>query len=72
LVKNQNDLSAGVKRIANDQANCYLIGFVPQDSTFRPDTGLPSFHKITIKVKLQGLTGKHQTVTQWTDFDVVK
>jgi VWFA-related protein len=60
LVRNHNDLGAGVKQIVNDQANYYLIGFVPQDSTFKSDKGARSFHKITIKVKQPGLTVRYR------------
>ena len=59
-IKNHNDLSAGVDKIVNDQANYYLIGFVPNDDTFKSQNGTRPFHKITIKVDRPGLTVRYR------------
>jgi VWFA-related protein len=51
-VINSNDLSGGMHRILNDQKGYYLIGYIPNDSTFRPPLNQPPvFHTITVKVK---------------------
>ncbi len=49
LVKNSNDF--GLKRIAQDQAGYYLIGYRPSGDTFNR-----RFHHIDVKVKRPGLT----------------
>jgi len=55
-VANSNDLSRGMRRILSDQKGYYLIGYVPDDSTFKASgAGHPApFHKITVKVKRAG------------------
>jgi VWFA-related protein len=50
-VLNQNDLSAGLERIIDDQSY-YLIGFVPDDETFDPAS--PKFNNIEVKLKQPG------------------
>lgn len=54
-IQNENDLNQGLQRVLDDQSGYYLIGYRPDDSTFDPRTGRPNFHKITVKVKRQGL-----------------
>jgi VWFA-related protein len=50
-IRNTNDLSAGVRRVLDDQKGYYLIGYRPEESTFDPKTGSRRFHDIKIKVK---------------------
>ena len=59
-VQNRNDLGQGLDRILNDESGYYLIGFVPDDRTFRRDGGFPVFNEIRIKVKQPGLTIRHR------------
>jgi len=49
FIKNTNDLSGGIRRVLNDQENYYLIGFVPDSSTFKGGK-LRSFHNLMVKV----------------------
>jgi VWFA-related protein len=60
-IRNNNDLSAGIKRVLEDQKGYYLIGYRPDESTFDPKTGRRQFHKITLRLKRPGL--KHRTRT---------
>jgi VWFA-related protein len=52
-IHNTNDLSAGLKRLLDDQKGYYLIGYRPDKSTFKNGS---RFHDIRIKVKRPGLT----------------
>jgi VWFA-related protein len=49
-IQNENDLNKGIQRVLDDQAGYYLIGYRPDESTFDPQTGRPTFHKITVKL----------------------
>ncbi|HSD48126.1 MAG TPA: hypothetical protein VLB87_15980, partial [Pyrinomonadaceae bacterium] len=53
-IRNTNDLSGGVKRVMDDQAGYYLIGYRPDDATFDPLKGRTKFHHLTLKVKRAG------------------
>jgi VWFA-related protein len=53
-VRNTNDLSGGVKRVMDDQAGYYLIGYRPDDTIFDPVKGRTKFHHLTLKVKRSG------------------
>ncbi len=55
LVKNNNDIGGGLNRVLNDQKGYYLIGYVPDDDTFKR-SGRPDFHSLKIKVKRPGLS----------------
>lgn len=52
-IHNINDLSAGLKRVLDDQKGYYLIGYRPDKSTFKDRS---RFHDIRIRVKRPGLT----------------
>ena len=54
-IRNSNDLGRGIKRVLDDQRGYYLLGYVPDYSTFRLDRGQRKFHKIAVKVKTAGL-----------------
>lgn len=60
-IRNTNDLSAGIKRVLDDQKGYYLIGYRPEESTFDAATGRRKFHKITLKLKRPGLTHRTRT-----------
>jgi VWFA-related protein len=53
-IKNNNDLSSGIRRVLEDQKGYYLIGYRPDNSTFDPRTGRRTFHKLTLKVTRPG------------------
>lgn len=60
-IRNNNDLSGGIRRVLDDQRGYYLIGYRPDESTFDPKTGRRTFHKISIKVKRPGLKVRSRT-----------
>ncbi len=53
-LRNSNDLSLGIKRALDDQKGYYLLGYVPDEKTFKAESGRHRFHKISIKVKPSG------------------
>lgn len=53
-IKNNNDLSNGIRRVLEDQRGYYLIGYRPETSTFDPRTGRRTFHKLSLKVTRPG------------------
>jgi VWFA-related protein len=53
-IKNNNDLSGGIRRVLEDQKGYYLIGYRPDNATFDPRTGRRTFHKLTLKVERPG------------------
>lgn len=54
-IRNSNDLGRGIKRVLDDQRGYYLLGYVPDYSTFKLDRGQRKFHKIAVKVRTAGL-----------------
>ncbi len=53
-IKNNNDLSGGIKRVLEDQRGYYLIGYRPDNATFDPRTGRRLFHKLSLKITRPG------------------
>ena len=53
-IRNNNDLSAGIRRVMDDQKGYYLIGYRPDESTFDARTGRRLFHKLSLKVTRPG------------------
>jgi VWFA-related protein len=53
-IKNNNDLSNGIRRVLEDQRGYYLIGYRPDNSTFDPRTGRRTFHKLSLKITRPG------------------
>jgi len=53
-IKNNNDLSSGIRRVLEDQKGFYLIGYRPDNSTFDPRTGRRTFHKLALKITRPG------------------
>jgi VWFA-related protein len=53
-IKNNNDLSGGIRRVLEDQKGYYLIGYRPDNSTFDPKTGRRTFHKLSLKIARPG------------------
>jgi VWFA-related protein len=60
-IRNANDLTAGIRRVMEDQKGYYLIGYRPEESTFDPQTGQRRFHRINVKVKRPGLQVRSRT-----------
>src|SRR5205085_2776726 len=60
-IRNNNDLSAGIRKVLDDQKGYYLIGYRPDESTFDPKTGRRTFRKISIKVKRPGVMVRSRT-----------
>lgn len=55
FMHNDNDLNASLRRVLDDQAGYYLIGYRPDPSTFDPETGRRKFHRVRVRVKRPGL-----------------
>ena len=53
-IKNNNDLSNGIRRVLEDQKGYYLIGYRPDSLTFDPRTGRRTFHKLSLKITRPG------------------
>jgi VWFA-related protein len=53
-IRNNNDLSGGIRRVVEDQKSYYLIGYRPDESTFDAKTGRRVFHKLNLKVTRPG------------------
>lgn len=61
FTKNNNDLSRGVSRALQDQEGYYLIGFVPEEATFKTKNGAREFQNITVKVRNAALRVRTRT-----------
>jgi len=53
-IRNNNDLSGGIRRVIEDQKSYYLIGYRPDEATFDTKTGWRTFHKLSLKVLRPG------------------
>jgi VWFA-related protein len=53
LVRNTNDLGAALRRVLDDQQGYYLLGYVPESSTFSARS--PTFHSLAVRVKRDDL-----------------
>jgi hypothetical protein len=53
-IRNNNDLSGGIRRVIEDQKSYYLIGYRPDEATFDKKTGWRTFHKLSLKVLRPG------------------
>jgi len=56
-----NNLSEGFSRVLDDQKGYYLIGYVPEEATFKAVQGKRPFHNIALKVKRPGLRVRSRT-----------
>lgn len=52
-IRNNNDLSSGIRTVLEDQKSYYLIGYRPEDSTF-DRFGRRKFHHLSLKVTRPG------------------
>ena len=55
FVRNTNNMSEGVGRVLDDQKGYYLIGYIPEHSSFKDVRGKREFHNLSLKVKRAGL-----------------
>ncbi|MEK6324474.1 MAG: VWA domain-containing protein [Acidobacteriota bacterium] len=61
FVRNTNDIAGGINRVLDDQKGYYLLGYIPEQSTFKVVQGRRKFHKISVKVKRAGLRVRSRT-----------
>jgi VWFA-related protein len=71
-IYNNNDLAQGIQRVFDDQNGYYLIGYRPDESTFDPKTARNKFHKISLKVKRNGVSVRTRTGFYGVSEDVVE
>jgi VWFA-related protein len=57
-IRNNNDLSDGIKRMLDDQQGYYLIGYRPDEGTFDPKK--VRFNDLKIKIKRPGLKVRYR------------
>ncbi len=55
-----NNIAQGIQRVVDDQRGYYLIGYVPDDSTFN-ELGRRTFHKLQVLVKNPKLRVRSRT-----------
>jgi VWFA-related protein len=58
---NGNDLNWGLQRVLDDQADYYLLGYHPAESTLQGKNGTSDFHRIQVKVSRAGLHVRAQS-----------
>src|SRR4029078_2283908 len=51
----------GIGRVLDDQKGYYLLGYIPEQSTFKVLQGRRKFHNISVKVKRAGLRGRSRS-----------
>ncbi|MEJ7617612.1 MAG: VWA domain-containing protein [Pyrinomonadaceae bacterium] len=61
FVRNNNDLTSGIRRVINDKQGYYLIGYRPDQATFDAATGRRKFHRVEVKVKRPGVSVRSRT-----------
>lgn len=61
FIFNTNDIADGLRRAVDDQRGYYLLAYTPDESTFAPKAGPRDFHKLTVRVKREGLTVRSRT-----------
>ncbi|HEX8184450.1 MAG TPA: VWA domain-containing protein, partial [Blastocatellia bacterium] len=44
FLRNNNDLNLGIRRALKDQESYYLIGYIPNETTFKSKSGTRSYH----------------------------
>ena len=61
FVRNTNDISDGISRVLDDQRGYYLLGYIPEQATFKRVQGQRAFHRISVKVKPTRLRVRSRT-----------
>lgn len=59
LVTDRNDLAGAIGRVLDDQRGYYLLGYVPERSTFAAAN--PRFHRLTVRVVRPGLRARSRS-----------
>lgn len=59
--QNSNDILGQMEKAVRDSDGYYLIAYHPPSDTFDSKTGRPKFHKVSVRVKVQGLTVRHRS-----------
>jgi len=60
-IRNSNLLDKALSRVLDDQKGYYLIGYTPEENTFKKKSGETQFHNISVRVKRAGLTARYRT-----------
>jgi VWFA-related protein len=60
FIHDNNNLAQGIQKVVDDQRGYYLIGYVPEDSTFN-ELGRRTFHKLQVVVKNPKLRVRSRT-----------
>lgn len=53
--RNSNDISGMAAKAVDDVAGYYLIGYSPEESSFKHDPGHTKFHRLRVRVKRPGM-----------------
>jgi VWFA-related protein len=61
FIHNSNDPGDGIRRVLDDSKGYYLLGYVPDASTFKSDPRGTRFHKISVRVTRPGLHVRSRT-----------
>ncbi|MFY9570134.1 MAG: VWA domain-containing protein [Blastocatellia bacterium] len=61
FVRKTNDISDGINRVLDDQKGYYLLGYIPEQTTFKLEQGKRKFHKLSVNVKRAGLRVRSRT-----------
>jgi VWFA-related protein len=61
FMRDTNDLSRGMDRVLEDQKGYYLLGYIPDEATFKTPDGRRGYHKLKVKLKRPGLTVRSRT-----------
>lgn len=59
--RNSNSIPDGFNRVLDDQKGYYLLGYIPEEATFKAVQGRRTYHTISVKLKRQGLRVRSRT-----------
>ena len=59
--QNSNDMLGQVEQAVRDSEGYYLLAYHPPSDTFDARTNRPKFHKVSVRVKVPGLTVRHRS-----------
>ncbi|HZM85398.1 MAG TPA: VWA domain-containing protein, partial [Blastocatellia bacterium] len=61
FVRNTNNIPEGFGRVLDDQKGYYLVGYIPEHSSFKAEQGKRTFHNLSLRVKRAGLRVRSRT-----------
>jgi VWFA-related protein len=64
FIRNTNNISEGVGRVLEDQKGYYLIGYIPEHSSFKTEQGKRAFHNLSLRVKRAACECVHAPVSR--------